>query len=284
MEIPDKKVPLGSLAIRRPNREEGLALDRARQEASRRRLAAKWRLILRTMSLLDDYAGEYALTMELRIFVVEPDPMRQRMLATALEKANGVVVAGNARAPAEEEIVGARPDLILVSSALIHGAGAQEVLVRASRRLPEAQFVLVGSSADLEALLRASISLPLRGFLSLNHLSEVEFERALLVIASGGAVIEPLSARQLLSYLRHASAPGRRIIDASRRLSERELEIMKLVSEGLSNKEIAFRLGIGQGTVRTHLRNIFRKLGVASRTGAARLTFPPAASGRAQSA
>ena len=176
------------------------------------------------------------------------------------------------------------PDLILVSSGLIHGAGTQEVLARVSRAVPESQFVLVGSGADLEALLRASISLPLRGYLSLNHLSEAEFERALLAIAAGGAVIEPLSARQLLSYLRHASAPARRNIDASRRLSERELEIMKLVSEGLSNKEIAFRIGIGQGTVRTHLRNVFRKLGVSSRTGAARLTFPPAASSRAQSA
>jgi DNA-binding NarL/FixJ family response regulator len=216
--------------------------------------------------------------MEPRTFVIEPDPARQRLITGAIGDLKSIVLAGTAQAPSAEQIVASKPDLVLVDSGLIYDDSIQEALVRTSRLLPRAQFVLIGSGADLEALLRASIVLPLRGFLSIQHISVPEFEQTLLTIAAGGAVIEPASARQLLSYLRHASVIARRRLDVSRSLSERELEIMKLVGEGLSNKEIAFRMGIGLGTVRTHLRNVFRKLGVATRDGAARLTFPAAGS------
>jgi DNA-binding NarL/FixJ family response regulator len=135
---------------------------------------------------------------------------------------------------------------------------------------PNARVVLFGSQPDVDLLL-ALTPLRIRGYLSFNHLSDDEFARSLDIIAHGGAVIEPLSAALLLDHLAgvrdvQGSSAGQA---PSTELTSREEEVVEHVRRGLSNKEIAREMGISLGTVRAHLRSIFRKLEVSSRAGAA---------------
>ena len=162
-------------------------------------------------------------------------------------------------------------DVFLVNTSLL--ASELDVLLATSATCPQACFVLCGSQPDLAALLSV-VPLPVRGFLSFSHLAREEFRYHLSVIAHGGAVIEPMTARLLLDHLRKLplTSPSEA---ATTGLTAREQEVLALVRRGLSNKEIALHMRISFGTVRAHLRNIFRKLDVTSRAGAAVSSLTP---------
>lgn len=93
-------------------------------------------------------------------------------------------------------------------------------------------------------------------------------------VLAGGAAIDPRLARGLFEYLTYTGVPAsssvERAIDPAmlRLLSPREQEVLQALAHGCRNKEIAAKLGVSVGTVKTHLRHIFRKLEVADRTGA----------------
>ena len=129
-------------------------------------------------------------------------------------------------------------------------------------------LLLFDTRSDAEPLIE-SIDLPVAGYLSFNHLTREDFSRSLQAVAHGGAVIEPYTAQLLLDYLRDIRLTSPEDDASASTLTEREHEVLGLVRHGLSNKEIAYRMQISLGTVRSHLRSIFRKLDVSSRAGAA---------------
>ncbi len=204
--------------------------------------------------------------MELRLAVLDPERLRRALVCEAAASTQAlrlVAEADGAVALASD----APADVYLVHTAVVHAeVRALETLALHS---PGCCFVLFAAEPDLQALLAAG-RLPVRGVLAFDYLAAGEFAGALAVIAHGGAVIEPRSARLLLEYVARLGVPatnGRHQFD----LSEREAEVLELVRGGLSNKEIALRLRVSLGTVRAHLRSIFRKLDVRSRAGAAAL-------------
>jgi DNA-binding NarL/FixJ family response regulator len=163
--------------------------------------------------------------------------------------------------------------VFLVNAELI--AKESVAMRQTAARHPAASFLLYDSHSTMGPLLEA-LDLPLAGFVTFNHLSTADLVRSLDVIAHGGAVIEPYTAQLLIEYLRGAgAAPSRSEANASASLTEREQEVLGLVRQGLSNKEIAYQLRISLGTVRAHMRSIFRKLDVSSRAGAAAYFRPP---------
>jgi DNA-binding NarL/FixJ family response regulator len=88
-----------------------------------------------------------------------------------------------------------------------------------------------------------------------------ELKDAIRAAAAGRVHLSPQAAARLLREVRSPEPPET--------LTERETEVLRLVSLGLANKEIARRLGIGEGTVKTHVSNLLGKLGLQSRTQAA---------------
>ena len=204
---------------------------------------------------------------EIRLTVIDSDRVRRRLVCEAAAGVACLRIVSELASPlaATAFALDEQPDLFLISADLL--ASERQRLDELANRNEGAYFVLFSTQPDLDLLLSAG-RLPVHGFLAFNHLATEEFTRSLQVIARGGAVIEPLSAQLLLEYVAKLSLPSpnaRPHFD----LSEREIEVLSLVQRGLSNKEIAFRLHISLGTVRAHLRSIFRKLDVRSRAGAA---------------
>jgi len=135
--------------------------------------------------------------------------------------------------------------------------------IEATRRIkehqPEIAVVVLTSFSDRERILRA-LDAGAVGYL-LKDAEPSELARAIRAAAAGDAPLDPKAARALLS----AHKTGARADE----LSEREREVLLLVVEGLSNKLIARRLSISEKTVKAHLTNVFRTIGVTDRTQAA---------------
>ena len=135
--------------------------------------------------------------------------------------------------------------------------------IEATRRIRAAQpgvaIVVLTSFSDRERILSA-LDAGAAGYL-LKDAEPDAIARALEAAARGEAPLDPKAARALLSARRAASpADG---------LSDREREVLAMVAEGLPNKLIAQRLGISEKTVKAHLTNVFRQIGVTDRTQAA---------------
>jgi DNA-binding NarL/FixJ family response regulator len=210
-----------------------------------------------------------------RVLVVEPLELVREGIhgVLAAEEDMSVLVAAypdvRSLSPAREFA----PDVALVDFDS-GGAESREFLRRLALDLPGVPLVALAQGPDLEDLL-AAVRLGARGYL-LKSVGGAALAQAIRGTGGGGSVIDPIVARRLLDYV--ASQPilpalrhdvlGR-AAGSLRLLSTREAQVLHSLAQGLSNKEIGAALGLSVGTVKTHLRHIFRKLGVSDRTSAA---------------
>lgn len=156
-----------------------------------------------------------------------------------------------------------RPDVILMDINL-PGMSGIEATGLIKQHLPEILVIMVtvyGDHDKIFAALKAGAS----GYL-LKRSSPGEIRDAIHDVLSGGAPMSAEIARRVVEAF-HQQGEKDDLQEAN--LSKRELEVLKLLSEGLANKEISDRLGISVDTVRVHNRNIYDKLHVNSRTQAA---------------
>lgn len=154
-----------------------------------------------------------------------------------------------------------RPDLVLMDVRMPGGGG-----VTATRRLatllPGTPIVMLTVSED-EADLFAAIKAGARGYL-LKNLEAHQLRTMIEGVSRGEAAITPATAARIIDELNRPDAAAVRA-DPDR-LTDRELDVLRLVTAGLRNKEIAARLGISENTVKYHLKNILEKLHAESRT------------------
>lgn len=156
-----------------------------------------------------------------------------------------------------------RPDVILMDINL-PGMSGIEATGLIKQHLPETLVIMVtvyGDHDKIFAALKAGAS----GYL-LKRSSPGEIRGAIHDVLSGGAPMSAEIARRVVEAF-HQQGEKDDLQEAN--LSKRELEVLKLLSEGLANKEISDRLNISVDTVRVHNRNIYDKLHVNSRTQAA---------------
>jgi DNA-binding NarL/FixJ family response regulator len=158
-----------------------------------------------------------------------------------------------------------KPDLVLMDVAMPGGGG-----LAATRRLaaeaPEIAIVMLTASEDVDDLFTA-IKAGARGYL-LKNLESGELRGMLAAVERGEAAITPAIAARILAELaRPEPAPSSASHDPDPdHLTERELDVLRLVVRGLRNKEIAAELGISENTAKFHLRNILDKLQAQNRT------------------
>lgn len=128
---------------------------------------------------------------------------------------------------------------------------------------PATPAVIVSSWAE-EGTLLAALRKGATGYL-LKNAEDIELTMQLRSLQRGGAPIDPVIARRLLALMPQAAAAE---TAPETHLSPRETEILQLVARGLSNREIATVTALSKLTIESHVRNIYRKLAVGSRTAA----------------
>ncbi len=208
-----------------------------------------------------------------RVLVADPIDLARQGLQGLLAAQRDIEVVASCRTVAEAafEAMALSPDVVLVG----YGFGEEQQLeavrqISHSGRL--APVLVVTERPDLDAFL-ACVRAGVRGYLGGNVDAAVLAEAA-RTLSQGGCAVEPSIMGEVFAYLARVSAPSGWMADPSDRssplgrLSRREREVLRLMAQGMGNKEIASTLGITPGTAKTHLRHIFRKLHVSDRTGA----------------
>lgn len=198
-----------------------------------------------------------------RVLVCEDDPRFRRLLVKVLGADDGITVVGEANSGEEacRAVRRHRPDLLLLDIEL-PGISGMEVIERltAGERCPE---ILVLTTFADEARLFEAMRRGAAGYL-VKGIAPRKLVASVREVLAGGTVIEPRLARRFWSYF--ASVKGR----SGERygLTAEELDVLTLVGRGLSNPETAEALGASRRTIKSHLEQIYRKLGVNSRVEA----------------
>jgi DNA-binding NarL/FixJ family response regulator len=198
-----------------------------------------------------------------RVVLVDDHALVRAGLAALLEAAGGIDVVGEAAdgEQAVELVRSTRPDVVLMdlSMPVLDGVAATRALLAEH---PETQVLVLTSFSDRDRV-RDALAAGAIGYL-LKDSAPADVVAGVRAAAAQGSPIDPRVARTLLTDGR---GPGG--APAGPALSPRELEVLRLVSRGLANKQIGRALGISERTVKVHLGNVFRRIGVQDRTSAA---------------
>ncbi|HZE39429.1 MAG TPA: response regulator transcription factor [Stackebrandtia sp.] len=189
----------------------------------------------------------------IRVMIVDDHPVVRFGLRGMLESAEGVEVCGEAASGPEALAAapGAAPDVILMDLRMPDGDGLDAIaaLVRHAR-------VIVLTTYEDDGDIARAIGSGAAGYLLKDTPRATLLEAITAADTTGRARLSPSVTRRLTSHSK------------SRTLSERETEVLRLVSRGLSNPEIGGELYIAESTVKTYLLRIFAKLEVSDRTAA----------------
>ncbi len=195
---------------------------------------------------------------KLSILIADDHPVVRDGLRGMLESQADFEVVGEAEdgAQAIQLVAELKPEIVLMDLRMpvVDGVTA----IREIKGSQAESQILVLTTYDSDADILPAIEAGATGYL-LKDSSREELYGAIRATARGETVLAPTVAARLVGRMR---AP------AEEKLSSRELEVLQLVAEGASNKEIASSLHISQATVKSHLIHIFGKLGVSDRTAA----------------
>ena len=199
----------------------------------------------------------------IRVAVVDDQELFRRGLTMLLGVEDDIVVVGEAGdgIAATELAASAVPDVILMDVRMPKRSGI-EACVAIKEIAPTARIIMLTVS-DEEADLYDAVKNGASGYL-LKDSSIDEVAQAVRVVADGQSLISPSMAIKLLDEFKQMSRSDRQQVPTPR-LTDRELEVLKLVAQGLNNREIAKRLFISENTVKNHVRNILEKLQLHSR-------------------
>lgn len=206
-------------------------------------------------------AASVWLVATLQVFVVEDDALLREHLVEVLSGSEGVSVVGHAGSGAEAlaQLASLSPHVVLIDLGLPDMTGQEltrRVTAASQKPLVMAHTVFDDRDNVLEAIKAGASGYVLKGA------APSELVGALKELQAGGAPMSPRIARAVLLELREAPAP------AADPLSPRERQLLKLVDEGLTYKEISDRLHVSPHTVHSHIKNIYEALHAKSRAEA----------------
>lgn len=199
----------------------------------------------------------------LRVLIVEDDPMMQLGLEQALANYPQITIVGQA----EDGYLGVqaalklKPDLVVMDIGLprLDGIAATGQI---KAELPEVKVVML-TSHTTETEIIAALSSGADAY-CIKGTNVERLLAAIVAAAEGATYLDPQIARKVINHLKQPSPTGN-----INQLSERELEVLKLMVEGYSNPEIATALYLSPNTIKTHVRGIMNKLAVDDRVQAA---------------
>lgn len=202
------------------------------------------------------------------MLLADPHALFRRGVRLVLEEETDIEVVGETGdgLDAVERIVELIPDLVLMDVGMPGVSGIEAT--RRVRALVPAVKVAILTVSEKDEDLFAAVRAGATGYL-LKEVSIEELPEAVRAVARGHSLISPTMASRLLSEF---NALSRRVEEERGnvpRLSDRELEVLRLVARGFSNRDIATELVIAENTVKNHVRNILEKLQLRSRMEAA---------------
>lgn len=204
----------------------------------------------------------------IRVLAVDPHPIVQVGLRTVLESAPDVELVGVCEdaLSALQACAEKQPDLVVLEVTLPGMSGVE--LCRCIKRDHPRTEVLVLTADDRDETVFEAIRAGAAGYV-LKDITPDNLVRAIHAIARGQTMVHPRIARRVLDRLSLIAQDqeGSRLYGDG--LTEREIEILVEVAKGATNKEIAKKLFISESTVKSRLRNIFRKISVRDRAEAA---------------
>lgn len=200
----------------------------------------------------------------IRVCLIDDQTLVRQGIRSLLELSPDIEVVGEADNGKSglELIEASRPDVVLLDIRMpeLDGIGVLRVLSERSYFPP----VLVLTTFDDDALLLEALRMGVKGYL-LKDVSLQQLVGAIKALHEGKTLVQPALTERLLHGLPHVT-PGS--FEAAEALTERETEILRLMSGGYSNKEIAGALDLSEGTVKNHVSSVLAKLGVRDRTRA----------------
>lgn len=216
--------------------------------------------------------------MSIRVLLVDDEELVRTGLRMILEAEADIAVVGEAvdGERAVEKSDSLRPDVVLMDIRMPRVDGL-EATRRLSQR-PSPPKVIVLTTFDLDEHVYAALEAGASGFL-LKDAPAAQLVHAIRAVAAGEALLAPSVTRRLIAQFarpRTSVAPSS-VSD----LTDREMEVFRLLADGLSNAEIAAQLFIGESTIKTHVARILAKLGVRDRVQAVVVAYRSGIAGTA---
>ena len=206
--------------------------------------------------------------MPIPVLVVEDEPLLQRRLQLVLMSLgyaeSDLVIVGSLKEA--RDFLSKQPvALALVDLELPDGNGRSLILeMRADD--PSLGILVVSAWSSEDAILGA-LRAGATGYV-LKERDDLEVSLSIRSVLRGGAPIDPFIARRILELLPVSKLDSMQVQHSEQELSERESAILRLVADGMTNREIADRVSLSRFTVDTHIKRIYRKLAVSSRVTA----------------
>jgi DNA-binding NarL/FixJ family response regulator len=200
----------------------------------------------------------------INVFLVDDHEIFRRGIRTLLAHEPDIDVVGEAgtAAAALVKIPELRPDVAVLDVRLPDGNGIT-VCREIGSALPQTACLMLTAYNDDQALLGA-IMAGAAGYVS-KQTCGADLVSALRAVASGQSILDPQASRQIMTRLRERPI----IVDPMAALSDQEKRVLELVSEGLTNRQIAQRMFLAEKTVKNYVSSLLTKLGMQRRTQAA---------------
>jgi DNA-binding NarL/FixJ family response regulator len=201
----------------------------------------------------------------IRVLLVDDQQLVRLGLARILRPAAGFEIVGECSEGAEalDAVERVRPDVVLMDVRM-KGMDGIEATRRLTARSDSPPPVLFLTTFDDDDVLHPALAAGAAGFILKDAPGE-DILRATRVVAEGGAWLDPAVTPRVLATYRAAGLPRAAARARIERVTERELDVLRLVASGATNQEIADRLVIGEATVKTHVGRILDKLELRDR-------------------
>lgn len=203
----------------------------------------------------------------LRILIVDDHAIVRAGIKTLLENEDEFSVVAEAENGPEaiKKALSYQPDVIVMDIRLPGGMSGIEACEQILAQLPDTKILMLTSYAE-DDLVKDAIRAGAVGYV-LKRVGNRELIDAIRAIGQGQAVVDPAMTKTLLDEVRHAAELEEASVFSE--LTPQEMRILALMVEGQTNREIAQKLYLGEGTVRNYVGNILSKLNVSNRAEAA---------------
>jgi two-component system response regulator DevR len=210
---------------------------------------------------MDDSA---AMTAPVTVFLLDDHEIVRRGLADLLDSVEGIEVVGEASTAEQalNRIPAVRPNVALLDARLPDGSGI-DVCRDIRSAVPETRCLILTSYDDNDAIF-AAVMAGASGYL-LKEIRGTRLIEAIQQVAAGRSLMDPAVTERLLARLRDGEPTDQRLAS----LTPRDREILSLIADGLTNRQIGERLFLAEKTVKNYVSGLLAKLGMERRTQAA---------------